>query len=122
MASAREQIRTELEKLCGHDGVRGAFLVSRDGINVVEVSHQPVNQEMVAAMSAMMMGAAETAVAEVGDLPPRHVVVETDDAKLLVLGATPDLLLAILGDSNADVGGILQKFSPVLEAVRSLSE
>lgn len=122
MASAREQIRAELDKLCGRNGVLGAFLVSRDGINVVDVSHRPVNQEMIAAMSAMMMGAAETAVAEVGNLPPRHLVVETDDAKFLVLGATPDLLLAILGDSNADVPGILQKFAPVLEAVRSLSE
>lgn len=122
MASARERIRAELDKLCGRNGVLGAFLVSRDGISVVDVSHRPVNQEMVAAMSAMMMGAAETAVAEVGDLPPRHLVVETDDAKLLVLGATPDLLLAILGDSNADVPGILQRFAPVLEAVRSLSE
>lgn len=122
MASAREQIRAELEKLCGQDGVLGAFLISRDGINVIDVSRRPVNQEMVAAMSAMMMGAAETAVAEVGDLPPRHVIVETDDAKLLVLGATPDLLLAILGDPGTDVAAILEKFGPVLESVRSLSE
>lgn len=122
MASAREQIRAEMEKLCGHNGVLGAFLVSRDGISVVDVSRRPLNQEMVAAMSAMMMGAAETAVAEVGDLPPRHVVVETDDAKLLVMGATPDLLLAVLGDAAADIPNIIDRFSPVLESVQSLSE
>lgn len=122
MASAREEIRAQLEKMCGQNGIVGAFLVSRDGINVVDVTRRPVNQEMVAAMSAMMMGAAETAVAEVGDLPPRHVVVETDDAKLLVLGATPDLLLAILGGADADVPVLLEQFGPILKSVQTLAE
>jgi hypothetical protein len=117
----RQEMQTRLERVMQADGVQGIVLVSRDGIPVVEVLKRPLNQEMFAAMSAMMMGAAETAVAELGEKAPHHLIIETEGTKILIRGATDDLLLVVLGAPDMDAAALKPHLETAVQEITKLA-
>lgn len=101
-----------LDALGKEPGVLGASLVSRDGLAVRSSGRLSLSRETFSAMTATFMGAAEIALSELDGGKTQHIVASTDRVKLVVLGATRDLLLVVC--TQADVAH--DKLIPRLEA------
>lgn len=75
-------------------GMESSAVVSRDGIMIAsDLSMPEEEKETFAAMSAAMLGAAETAVSEMRQGVPRRVIVETGGRQIVAVGAGPKAFL-----------------------------
>ncbi len=89
-------------------GVESAVIVSRDGLLIASnFLSSSARAETFAAMSATMLGAAETATTELGKGVPDRVIVESEHGKLIATGAGPKALLVVLTNPDAGLGLIL---------------
>jgi hypothetical protein len=89
----QQRLESVLEELAKEKGVLGAALVSRDGLSVRASGKLAQSRETFSAMTATVMGAAEIAIAELDGGRTHHLVATTDRLKLIIVGATRDLLL-----------------------------
>ena len=94
MSQFRALAQSQLDSLAHEPGVKGAMLVSRDGLPIL-TSGRLGDGGMVAAMSATMLGAAEMAIP---DPAPLRVCIDAEKMRLLAVPATRDTLLVVLGD------------------------
>ena len=76
--------------------------------------------EMFVAMSAMMLGAAETASSELNKGIPNRVIVESDDGKLICVGAGPKALLVVMTAPEAGLGLVLVEMVKAADKIRKL--
>ncbi|HEY9245708.1 MAG TPA: roadblock/LC7 domain-containing protein [Candidatus Methanoperedens sp.] len=88
-------------------GVEACAAATRDGLLIRALMQQEQFAESFAAMSATMLGAAETATTELGKGVPNRVIVESDHGRLIAVGAGPKALLMVLVNSTAGLGLIL---------------
>jgi len=99
-------------------GVISSAVVTRDGLLVSADASTDVDAETFAAMSASMMGSAETAITEVKGGTAGRVIVESENSKLIALGAGPKVLLVVLTTRETQLGLILLKLN---DAARKIS-
>ncbi|MDJ1421063.1 MAG: roadblock/LC7 domain-containing protein [Candidatus Methanoperedens sp.] len=88
-------------------GIEACAAVSRNGLLIHAIIQQEQYGKSLAAMSAAMLGAAETTIAQIGRGVPHRVIVECEYGKLIVIGAGPKALLAIIVNSDVELGLIL---------------
>lgn len=115
----KDRVKDRIEALLASDGVLAAAVVSRDGICLESGAKRPFGIETFSAMVATAMGAAETAIFEVGGKVVKKMEVEGDAGRLVLVGATDELLLVVLvspGTSASSIGARLD------EAARGLAE
>lgn len=99
--SELSQVKSALDDIKKIDGVHEASLVSRGGMYVMGASAKGVQRETFAAMSAILVGAAETTSAEIKDKIDK-VVVELTGQNLILVGVGPKYLVAVTADKGAD--------------------
>ncbi len=99
-----DKILVDLKKV---GGVEACAAATRDGLLIRALMQQEQFAESFAAMSATMLGAAETATSELGKGIPNRVIVESDHGRLIAVGAGPKALLMVLVNSNTGLGLIL---------------
>jgi len=113
---------TLLEKLEQEGDVEYATLVTRDGLLIASGSNgesedssfmripagipisSEINGENFAAMSATMLGAAETAISELKRGTVEGVTAEGEQTKLITTGAGPNAVLVTMVDKDANLG------------------
>ncbi|MCW4005773.1 MAG: roadblock/LC7 domain-containing protein [Candidatus Bathyarchaeota archaeon] len=115
--STKSLIDSILRELKTVGGVESSAVVTRDGLLVASDTSPDVDAETFAAMSASMVGSAETAVTEVKGGTANRVIVESENSKLIALGAGPKVLLVVMTTRDAALGLILLKLN---EAARKL--
>src|SRR5688572_8754625 len=93
----QQKMRSLLDSISKEKGVAGATLITRDGLCVMNSDKSIVAPETFSAMSAALMGAAETAFYELGGGTQLRVTAETEKAKFVALGASEELLLIVIG-------------------------
>jgi hypothetical protein len=71
-------------------------------------------------MSASMVGSAETAITEVKGGNAVRVIVETENSKMIALGAGPKVLLVVLAKRDVLLGLILLKMGDAARRISSL--
>ena len=121
MAQTKQEMLSEvLQDLDRIGGIEGSAIISRDGL--VIVSHLPtrVGREAFSAMSATMLGAAETAMMELARDPPERVLVETKTSRMVILGASVETLLVILCRHNANLGLLFIQAQEAAEKVKEV--
>jgi len=103
-------------------GVEASVIASRDGLLMASniPSSSARRAETFAAMSATMLGAAETATTELGKGIPDRVIVESEHGKLIATGAGPKALLIVLTDPNAGLGLILVELEKAAEKIKKI--
>lgn len=89
----QKRLEALLDEISRERGVLGAALVSRDGLPVRSTGKIEMSRETFCAMSATVLGAAEIALGELDGGKTQHLVATTDRLKLILVGATRDLLL-----------------------------
>jgi len=88
-------------------GVIACAAATRDGLLIRANMQKEQFVESLAAMSATILGASETATTHVEMGIPKRVIVESDYGRLVVIGAGPKALLILLAGQNIGLGLIL---------------
>lgn len=108
----QQRLERLLADLTAQEGVLGAALVSRDGLCVRAAGTLNLNRETFSAMSATAMGAADIALGDVDGGRARTFVASTERSRIVVVGATRELLLVAYARSDAPLDRLL----PTMEA------
>lgn len=99
-----DKILTDLKKV---GGVEACAAASRDGLLIRAIMQKAGFAESLAAMSATMLGAAETATKELGKGIPNRIIVESEHGRLIAAGAGHKALIIVLANSDSGLGLIL---------------
>lgn len=95
-------LQAALDNVVSRKGVLGAMLVRRDGISILHRGRQQLNPETFGAMCAVAVGASETAFSELGPPETPQIRAETSRHRLLITGATDEVILVVIGDHATD--------------------
>jgi len=118
MIEMLDKILANLKKV---GGVEASVVASRDGLLMASnIPSLGARAETFAAMSATMLGAAETATSELGKGIPDRVIVESEHGKLIATGAGSKALLIVLTDQDAGLGLILVELEKAAEKVKKI--
>lgn len=99
-----EDLDAILAQLLNVGGIEAAALASRDGLLIRARLLKGKTGETLAAMSATMLGAAETVMMEVEKGIPNRIIVESARGKLIAMGAGPKAILVSLTSNDATLG------------------
>lgn len=114
-----DKLISELKKA---GGVEACAAVSRDGLLIRSSMQKEQFAESFAAMSATMLGAAETASTELGKGVPNRVIVESTQGRLIAVGAGPKALLVVIVNPEAGLGLILLELDKTAKKLKELLE
>ncbi|HEX9907199.1 MAG TPA: roadblock/LC7 domain-containing protein [Thermoplasmata archaeon] len=106
-----------LDELRAQPSIYEATVISRSGMHISGDAPKGVHLETYVAMSAILLGAAETATAELKD-KLQNVCVELARSKMLLVSAGPRALLVVTASkdiSTADLTDKLNAFATKLE-------
>jgi len=109
-------IRNVLDEIKGLEHVSGVSLISRGGLYILGDAPKGVHQETFAAMSAIMLGAAETTSVEMKD-NLKHLSLKLNDRDLIIIGAGSRYMLAITTDGSGENNKIAHSASQIISRV-----
>jgi predicted regulator of Ras-like GTPase activity (Roadblock/LC7/MglB family) len=101
-------------------GVEASIAASRDGLLIRGNMPKEKLLASLSAMSATMLGAAETATTQVEKGLPTRVIVESEYGRLIIVGAGPKALLIILANLNSSLGLILIELDKSAKMLKEL--
>ncbi len=108
-----------IEELRGIEGVNGVLVVSTSGAHIYGEAPPNAHLETFTTMSAILLGAAQTATKELRD-KLRDVEVDLEGSKLLIHPAGPRALLVLNVEKGREVKAILKKSAEVGEHIGKL--
>ena len=117
MIPLQQELSRVLEDALKAPGVLGVALISRDGLCVKAAGRPEMHRETFSAMTATLMGAAEIALGEFDGGKTRSIVAATDRVRMVLLGASRDLLLVATLQTDADVAQLLPKLEKAAREV-----
>lgn len=101
MTLRQERVQEILDALGREPGVRGALLVTRDGLCALNRSRGLPQADTFSAMCAALVGAAEAALAEWNESAPARVTVETPGMGLVLVGIDAEVVLVAATERGA---------------------
>jgi predicted regulator of Ras-like GTPase activity (Roadblock/LC7/MglB family) len=101
-------------------GVEASIAASRDGLLIRGNMPKGKFLASLAAMSATILGAAETATRQMEKGFPSRVIVESEYGRLIIVGAGSKALLLILANSNSSLGLILIELDKSAKMLKEL--
>ncbi len=120
MADTIEMVDKLLADLRNIGGVEASIAASRDGLLIRGNMPKGKFLPSLAAMSATMLGAAETATRQMEKGFPQRVIVESEYGRLIIVGAGSKALLLILANSNSSLGLILVELDKSAKMLKEL--
>ncbi|MBI4362220.1 MAG: roadblock/LC7 domain-containing protein [Euryarchaeota archaeon] len=120
MATTREMLEKILNDLKNVGDIEASAVVSRDGLLMASNITGSIRAETFAAMSATMLGAAETATSELKKGIPDRVVVESKEGKVIAAGAGPKALLVAMARPEAGLGLALVEMEKAAEKIKQI--
>jgi predicted regulator of Ras-like GTPase activity (Roadblock/LC7/MglB family) len=112
-----DKILSDLKKV---GGVEACAAASRDGLLIRAILQKEQFAESFAAMSATMLGAAETATTELGQGVPHRVIVESERGRLIAVGAGPKALVMAIVNTDTGLGLILLELDKAAEKLKEI--
>ncbi len=122
MTDTIELIDKVLSDLKRSGGVEACAAVSRDGLLIRSIMQKEQFAESFAAMSATMLGAAETASTELRKGVPNRVIVESEQGRLIAVGAGSKALLVVIVSPETGLGLILLELDKAAKKLKELLE
>jgi len=120
MSNTKEVLKSLLMEFNRSAGAIASALVTRDGILISSVLPEGIDAEAFAAMTATMMGAAETAFSELKAGAAERVIVEGSRVKIVAIGAGENAILVTMASSDAALGLILHQMKKFGEKVKKI--
>ncbi len=107
MSNLWERLEKILENLSNMSDIKAAAVVRRDGLVVTHTLPDGVDPKIVAAMTAAIVGTSEMATIQLAQGRFERAIIESDDGKLLSMGAGEEALLVALVYQDANLGLVL---------------
>ncbi len=120
MTTTVELLEAILHDLKRAGEVEASAVVSRDGLLIASDIPRGVHAETFAAMTATMLGAAETATSELKKGIAERVIVESKDGKVITCGAGPKALLVVMTSPRVGLGLVLVEMTKAIDKVKGL--
>ena len=120
MATVAEMLKKIVSDLKRTGDIEASAVVSRDGLIMASDIPPGVQAETFAAMSATMLGAAETATSELKKGVPDRIIVEFKDGKIITTGAGPKALLVVMTSPEAGLGLTLIEMERAADKIKGL--
>lgn len=105
----------------GTPGVEASAIVSVQGLPIVSAMPKGVDDSIIAAMSAAILGVSERAVNELARGRLQQILIQGDEGYVILKRAGDDALLAVMARSDSNLGmifivmkGMAQKISLLL--------
>ncbi|HEY9246177.1 MAG TPA: roadblock/LC7 domain-containing protein [Candidatus Methanoperedens sp.] len=115
-----EMLEKILNDLRNIGGIEASAIASRDGLIICSNVPQKKHAETFCAMSATMLGAAETAASQLGKGIPCRLIVESNKAKIIATGAGQKALLIVMTKHDASLGLILMEVDKASQKVSKI--
>src|SRR3972149_6137696 len=113
-----EMLGKVLENINHIGGVEESAIASRDGLLIYSTIRKKQHAETFVAMSATMVGAAETATIELGKGIPDRIIVESKHGRILGTGAGSKALLLVMTKPDAGLGLVLIEMAKASEQIK----
>jgi predicted regulator of Ras-like GTPase activity (Roadblock/LC7/MglB family) len=114
------ELKPALRALRQSCGAIASAVISRDGLMIAADVPEGVSMETFGIMCATLLGAASTANSELRIGTPIHVTVETEDAKMLVVGAGRKALVVTVVGRKGDANLAVKKLDEIAEALKMI--
>ncbi|MHA1931435.1 MAG: roadblock/LC7 domain-containing protein [Promethearchaeota archaeon] len=108
----------ELERK--NSGVKGAILVSAEGLPIASAFFQSADETKIAAMTTALLSLAEMSVIEMGKGEFDQIYIKGSDGYLLVMRAGPDAVLTISTTKDIRLGLIFLDCKRTCEKIQKL--
>ncbi|VVB55846.1 Roadblock/LC7 domain protein [uncultured archaeon] len=115
-----EMLEKVLKNINNIGGVEESAVASRDGLLICSTISKKQHAETFVAMSATMIGAAETATTELGKGIPERIIVESNNGRIIGTGAGPKALLLVMTKPDASLGLVLIEMTKASEQIRNI--
>lgn len=115
-----EMLEKVLKEINNIGGVETSAVASRDGLLICSTIPRKQHAETFVAMSATMIGAAETATTELGKGIPERIIVETKTGKIIGTGAGTKALLLVMTKPDANLGLILIEMKKASDQIKNI--
>ncbi len=96
-----------IDELSHLSDIKAAAVVRRDGLVIAHTLPDGVDPNIVAAMTAAIVGTSEMATVQLSQGRFERAIVESDEGKLLSVGAGEEALLVALVYKDANLGLVL---------------
>ncbi len=114
------ELRPALRALRQSSGAIASAVISRDGLIIAADVPEGVSMETFGIMCATLMGAASTAHSELRIGTPLHVVVESEDAKMVVVGAGRKAVIVAVIGRKGDANLALKKLDEIADTLKTI--
>jgi uncharacterized protein len=114
------ELKPALRALRQSNGAIASAVVSRDGLVIASDVPEGVSNETFGIMCATLLGAASTANSELRIGTPIHVTVETEDAKMLVVGAGRKALIVTVIGRKGDPVAAFKKLDEIADTLKMI--
>jgi predicted regulator of Ras-like GTPase activity (Roadblock/LC7/MglB family) len=115
-----EMLEKILKEINNIGGVETSAIASRDGIHICSTITRKQQVETFIAMSATMIGAAETATMELGKGIPDRIIVESKRGRIIGTGAGPKALLLVMTKPDACLGLVLVEMAKASNQIKEI--
>ena len=115
-----EMLEKILNDINNIGGVEASAIASRDGLLICSTIPKKQHAETFVAMSATMIGAAETATTELGKGIPDRIIVESKHGRILGTGAGSKALLLVMTKPDAGLGLVLIEMAKASEQIKNI--
>jgi len=115
-----EMLEKILKDINNIGGVETSAVASRDGLLICSTIPRKQHAETFVAMSATMIGAAETATTELGKGIPDRIIVESRTGRIIGTGAGPKALLLVMTKPDASLGLVLIEMTKASEQIKNI--
>lgn len=115
-----EMLEKILKGINNIGGVEASAVASRDGLLICSTIPKKQHAETFVAMSATMIGAAETATTELGKGIPDRIIVESKNGKIIGTGAGSKALLLVMAQPDAGLGLVLIEMAKAAEQIKEI--
>jgi len=115
-----ERIEETIDELSHLTDIKSAAVVRRDGLVVTHTLPEGVDPKIVAAMTAAIVGTSEMATIQLSQGRFVRAIVESEQGKLLSLGAGEEALLVALVYDDANLGLVLMAMERAAKQVEEI--
>jgi len=114
------ELKPALRNLRQSCGAIASAIISRDGLVIASDMPEGVSGDTFAIMSATLLGAASTANSELRIGMPTAVTVDSEDARIMIVGAGRKALLVCVLPRKADQPMAMKKLQELADTFKVL--
>ena len=103
-------------------GIEASAVVTAQGLPIVAAMPQSINEAIVAAMTAALLGVAERALSEIPRGTLSQITIEAENGYIILKGAGQNAILTALAKKSANLGMVFLVMKRYSRQIKSILE